>query len=602
MLKVIIADDEERVCRLVQMLADWGALGMEVAGTAANGLEALELVERIKPDILITDIRMPGCDGLELIERAKAMSPNLEIALISGYAQFEYAQTAIRLDVGGYILKPIKKAVLTDTLAKLGAKCRERAASSNDAARMLRDSHKSGEILRGRLLEDLLSGQTTGLTPEKLSDEYGFSVSGGVLQAVILKIDCSPELFYSRSIDVIIHNANDIFCSAISGLCGAYIFRFRQSAGYGVLNYSQPNQPKIRRALRECLNSLEARLPGAVEFSLAIGKAVTCAADLPTSLLDAQAAIAERLVEGTGRLFEGVPVGGVPFGVVSVGGVLVRGVPVGGVPVGGVPVGPRFDAARILGKYDRLIELAVSAFSLEEADAAVDELSADLAVDGLSEHTSARGLSARTSADGVSVRTSADGVSTGAGGTGDVAGVAGVAGLHGHIILDIVTAAGRSFIMRINSPGDQGLTAEFEERCALCSSAGKLTEYLRAFQREQISFLREKLENEAIRPIRVAKQYIAQNYSKPVTLEDVCAAIGFSVSYFSTLFKKETGEGFSRYLSRVRIERAKELLQDTNLSVAEICGQVGYSDIKHFTGTFKKMTNLSPGQFRKIFS
>lgn len=65
MLRVIIADDEERICRLIKALVDWEAIGMEVVGVAANGLEAIELVKTLNPDILITDIRMPGCDGLQ---------------------------------------------------------------------------------------------------------------------------------------------------------------------------------------------------------------------------------------------------------------------------------------------------------------------------------------------------------------------------------------------------------------------------------------------------------------------------------------------------------------------------------------------------------
>ena len=95
MLKVVIADDEARILSLIRLLPDWDALGMEVAGTAGNGLEALALIERERPDILITDIRMPGCQGLELIERARRAVPDIEIIIISGYAHFEYAQTAI---------------------------------------------------------------------------------------------------------------------------------------------------------------------------------------------------------------------------------------------------------------------------------------------------------------------------------------------------------------------------------------------------------------------------------------------------------------------------------------------------------------------------
>lgn len=94
MLKVVIADDEARILSLIRLLPDWDALGIEVAGTAGNGLEALALIERERPDILITDIRMPGCQGLELIERARRTVPDIEIIIISGYAHFEYAQTA----------------------------------------------------------------------------------------------------------------------------------------------------------------------------------------------------------------------------------------------------------------------------------------------------------------------------------------------------------------------------------------------------------------------------------------------------------------------------------------------------------------------------
>lgn len=75
MLKVVIADDEARILSLIRLLPDWDALGIEVAGTAGNGLEALALIERERPDILITDIRMPGCQGLELIEGPEGPFP-----------------------------------------------------------------------------------------------------------------------------------------------------------------------------------------------------------------------------------------------------------------------------------------------------------------------------------------------------------------------------------------------------------------------------------------------------------------------------------------------------------------------------------------------
>ena len=103
MWKVMIVDDEKLICKLVQAL-----------------VEALDMLQQYRPDILITDIRMPGMDGLELIKNAKKICPELEIIIISGYAHFEYARNALSLGVGNYLLKPIKQDELNETLRKIG--------------------------------------------------------------------------------------------------------------------------------------------------------------------------------------------------------------------------------------------------------------------------------------------------------------------------------------------------------------------------------------------------------------------------------------------------------------------------------------------------
>ena len=84
MLRVVLADDENKVILLMQKLIDWEALGYEIAGTANDGLRALELVREKQPHLLITDVRMPGCDGIELIQRAKALQPKLHFIVITG--------------------------------------------------------------------------------------------------------------------------------------------------------------------------------------------------------------------------------------------------------------------------------------------------------------------------------------------------------------------------------------------------------------------------------------------------------------------------------------------------------------------------------------
>ena len=107
MFRVIIADDESRIVKMLTASIPWTKLGLSAAGTASNGLEALRLAEEQKADIIITDIRMPGLDGMEQCERLPDSNPNIQIILISGYADFSYAQRAIQLGVLGYCLKPV---------------------------------------------------------------------------------------------------------------------------------------------------------------------------------------------------------------------------------------------------------------------------------------------------------------------------------------------------------------------------------------------------------------------------------------------------------------------------------------------------------------
>ncbi len=118
-MKVVVADDERRVCALIVALIDWDGLGLQNVGTAYDGLEAFEVIKREKPDLVITDIRMPGLDGLELISKAKALYPDLQFIIISGHKQFDYAQSAIKYGVGEYLLKPIKKQELNQTLQRM---------------------------------------------------------------------------------------------------------------------------------------------------------------------------------------------------------------------------------------------------------------------------------------------------------------------------------------------------------------------------------------------------------------------------------------------------------------------------------------------------
>ena len=122
---IIVADDEEELRRALIDKVNWESVGFKVIGEAENGIEALELVEKLNPDLLLTDIKMPFVSGIELARQVREVHPSTQIAFLSGYDDFSYAQQAIQYNIVSYILKPISAMELTEELKKIKEKIDE---------------------------------------------------------------------------------------------------------------------------------------------------------------------------------------------------------------------------------------------------------------------------------------------------------------------------------------------------------------------------------------------------------------------------------------------------------------------------------------------
>ncbi|MBP1753883.1 MAG: two component system response regulator, partial [Firmicutes bacterium] len=107
-----------------------------------------------------------------------------------------------------------------------------------------------------------------------------------------------------------------------------------------------------------------------------------------------------------------------------------------------------------------------------------------------------------------------------------------------------------------------------------------------------------KREEQTSGVIARAKTFIAENFSKDISLDDVSRIVDISPYYFSKLFKEETGENFIEYLTNIRIERAKQLLQNKEVSIKNICVETGYSDPNYFSRIFKKQVGITPSEYR----
>lgn len=174
LLSVVVADDEQELLGAVCQLIDWAGIGFKLVGRASNGLDALQLVEELQPDFLLTDIHMPFISGTALAAQVKAVQPLIQVAFLSGYDEFEYAQQGIASEVIAYLLKPISMAQLTQELIEIHRKIEKKQAdfsaarqdASNHqavAAAMLLDCY----FYTGRV-ENLKALSRMGLAPESI--------------------------------------------------------------------------------------------------------------------------------------------------------------------------------------------------------------------------------------------------------------------------------------------------------------------------------------------------------------------------------------------------------------------------------------------------
>ena len=122
MYRVVLVDDERIILDGLSRAVPWEELGCEVVGTASNGAEGLKLIREVRPDMLLTDIRMPNMDGLSMIAALRSEFPRLQIAVLTAFRDFEYAQTALNLGVCRYLLKPSKMDELLEAVRLMTAR------------------------------------------------------------------------------------------------------------------------------------------------------------------------------------------------------------------------------------------------------------------------------------------------------------------------------------------------------------------------------------------------------------------------------------------------------------------------------------------------
>ena len=192
MYNVIVVDDETWILKLIHKIVDWEAFGFQIIADASDGKKALELIAENKPDLVITDIRMPSLDGIGLIKATRALEIECEFVIISGYSDFEYARCAVTYDAFGYLLKPLGKKEFSDVLQRVG----KRISKKHMLKKKIEDSDM-------RMLENdikrVINGIDGNVSVSSLNLQYGTEFKDGVYCAIIFNQD-----FYAKT-----HSAYD---------------------------------------------------------------------------------------------------------------------------------------------------------------------------------------------------------------------------------------------------------------------------------------------------------------------------------------------------------------------------------------------------------
>lgn len=187
MYKLLIVEDERWEREGLIDFLDWSAMGIEIAGSARDGVEGLKQTLELNPDIVITDIGMPGMDGLEMSKKIKELRPYTRIIILTGYGDFEFARTAIELKASHYVLKPVNEEQLTEAIKKVLYECEQDSSARQETEKLRAEVAEQRRLMKRSWIHDLLSGSLDPKYVKELMREEGFEPDAEGYMAFVFK-------------------------------------------------------------------------------------------------------------------------------------------------------------------------------------------------------------------------------------------------------------------------------------------------------------------------------------------------------------------------------------------------------------------------------
>lgn len=541
MLKIFLAEDEVIVRETIKRMIPWEDLGFELVGEAADGEMALPLLLRQKPDLLITDIKMPFMDGLTLAKVAKKEIPGLKVVILSGYDDFNYAKQAINIGVEDYLLKPITKNALIERLTEIRSRYEHEKTQKEYYEKFHREMQAYEKNSSRDFFEALVSGSMDMMEIYRRSEKLGLDIVAEAYNVLIFTMNCEEDFSgqregYSEWEAESLELLEEFFSENTS----AMLFRCNIFS-YGVLIKGQ--KETIEENTRSCVSEIQRildRKEQKRQWFVAAGEPVERLSQIQKSYYSASRAFSQRYLYDENILYYDEMASMEKKNVTEDDSTYLQKVDVNALnPV----ILQKFLSNGLLEETENFVKDYFYAIGQEPLESLV---------------------------------------------------------FRNYVTLNVRFSV-MSFLKEI---GCDTRTLEQEDTEDVLSESSKSLENAIAYAEKIISqaiALRDQNSGNKNRSIlKTAVDFIDSHYmEEDMSLNKAANAANVSSNHFSALFSQNMGQTFIEYLTNLRMNKAKEYLRCTSMRSSEIAGEIGYKDAHYFSYLFKKTQGMTPSDYRK---
>jgi two-component system response regulator YesN len=520
--KVFLVEDEIVTREGIRDNVDWKTSGFEFCGEAPDGEIALPLIEATQPDVLITDIKMPFMDGLQLCKIVREHLPWIKVVILSGHDEFNFAQSAIKLGVTEYLLKPVSVKDLHQVLQRTAQTLDKEKLERENLKRLREQVNNNLGLLREKFLLHLILGGITSVEAIEQANQLGLNLIANYHLVVVIRIGLPegyPPFDYQifqrveRLVSSLVENNPDVLLAQID--LEEIILLVRGNQTQQIVQEGTELAELIRQEVEE-------KTP--YTLTVGLGSPQQRLGDIHLSFLQA-------LARARGAVEESPP-----------------------------------QEAKDQNETIDSIRLDQAALEHYLKTGTVQELDEFY-------NTNLQPIVEAAQRSRL---------------------------VKHYIYLEILLTSAK-FISDLHGTVSQVLPEmqQVERLIANLGTADQIENEIRSMLTATLTFRDSQVENHQAVRIHQARIYMDEHFSDPdLSLNQVASQVNLSPSHFSALFSHTMGETYRNYLTRLRVERAKELLRTTHLLCSEIAYQCGYNDPHYFSYIFKKNTGVSPQKFR----